>query len=91
MRIGDKVRMSEHNPNHLGNGVSAYAGMEGVVSDIYDDGAFVLDCGSSILVVQMNDSWKQPKKGVWIWLNGEHIFHQRINTKPIQTFKRWIL
>lgn len=51
MKKGDKVKMSERTPNHLNNGVSAYAGMEGIVVDIYDDGAFVLNCGSSILVV----------------------------------------
>lgn len=80
MVVGDKVKMSERNPNHLGYGISAYAGMEGVVTDIYDDGAFALNCGSSILVVPMNKVNKQPKKGVWIWLNGEHIFHKRIKS-----------
>ena len=39
MKIGDKVKMSERNPNHLGNGVDAYAGMEDMVTDIYNDGA----------------------------------------------------
>jgi hypothetical protein len=77
MKIGDNVKMSERNPNHLGNSVDAYAGMEGIVTNIYEDGAFVLNCGSSILVVPMNNAYKQPKKGLWIWLNGEHVFHRR--------------
>lgn len=81
MKIGDKVKMSDYNLNHLGNDVCAYAGMEGVVTDIFDDGGFALDCGSSILVVPMRDAWKLPVKGVWIWLNGEHIFHKRIKTE----------
>ena len=85
MKLGDKVKMSERNPNHLGNDVDAYAGMEGVVTDISEDGAFVLNCGNCILVVPMNDAFKKPKKGVWIWLNGEHIFHKRIDIKP----KKW--
>lgn len=87
MKIGDKVKMSERNPNHLGNGVDAYAGMEGLVTDVYDNGEFVLNCGSSILVVPMYNARKQPKKGVWIWLNGEHIFHKRIDTKPTRNPK----
>ena len=81
--------MSERNPTHLGNGVDAYAGMEGKVTNIYNDGAFVLDCGSSILVVPMNNAYKQPKTGVWIWFNGEHIFHKRINAKPTRSHKKW--
>jgi hypothetical protein len=82
MKIGDKVKMSDKNPNHLGYGVDAYAGMEGIVTEIYNDGAFVLKCETSILVVPMSNTFNKPKKGVWIWLNGEHIFHKRIETKP---------
>lgn len=89
MKIGDKVKMSERNQNHLGNGVDAYAGMEGIVTDIHDDGAFCLNCGNCILVVPMNNAFKQPQKGVWIWLNGEHIFHKRIDTKPTRSSKKW--
>jgi len=89
MKTGDKIKMSGNNLNHLGNDVCAYAGMEGVVTHIYDDGAFILDCGTSILVVPMNDAFKQPKEGVWVWLNGEHIFHKRINTKPTRSPKKW--
>jgi len=90
MKIGDKVKMSERNPNHLENGVDAYAGMEGIVTDIYDDGAFSLNCGNSILVVPMNNAFKQQKKGVWIWLNGKHIFHKRIDTKPERSPKKMV-
>ena len=89
MKIGDKVRMSERNPNHLGYGVDAYAGMEGVVTDIYDNGSFVLNCENCILVVPMNDAFKNPKEGVWVWLNGKHIFHKRIETRPIRNPKKW--
>jgi hypothetical protein len=89
MKIGDKVRMSESNSNHLGYGVDAYAGMEGIVTDIYDDGAFALNCSTSILVVPMNNAFKQPKKGVWVWLNGNHIFHKRINAKITRNPKKW--
>lgn len=81
MKIGDKVKMSDRNPNHLGYGVDAYAGMEGVVTDVYEDGAFILDCGNCTLVAPMNNAYKQPKKGYWVWLNGELIFHKRINAK----------
>jgi hypothetical protein len=84
MKKGDKVRMSERNQNPFGNGVSAYAGMEGIVTDVYEDGGFTLDCGTSILVVPMRDAFKQPKKGVWIHLNGELIFHKRKKEKGVK-------
>ena len=77
MKIGDTVVMSSRNLNHLGNSVNAYAGMKGVVTDIYENGSFALNCTNSILVVPMCDAYGQPKKGVWVWLNGEHIFHKR--------------
>jgi hypothetical protein len=87
MKVGDNVVMSYQNQNHIGNGVCAYAGMSGVVTDVYDDGAFSLNCGNCILVVPMNNAYKQPLKGVWIYLNGEHIFHKRINTAT--SSKKW--
>jgi predicted RNA-binding protein (virulence factor B family) len=89
IKKGDKVKMSDRNPNHLGNGVHACAGMEGVVFDIDKDGSFILDCGTISLVVPMNDAFKQPKKGVWVWLNGEHIFHKRIDAKIETSPKKW--
>ena len=82
MKIGDKVKMSSRNENHLGNDTCAYAGMEGVVDKVYEDGAFTLNCGTAWLIVPMNDAWKNPLRGVWIYLNGRHIFHERINTTP---------
>lgn len=86
MKLGDSVKMSHRNTNHLGYGVCAYAGMEGYVIDIYDDGSFALDCGGSTLVVPLRNAYKQKKNGVWIWLNGEHIFYKII----IKTEKRVI-
>lgn len=81
MKIGDKVKMSEKNPNHLGRGVCAYAGMEGVVDWMAEDGSFSLDCrdktgSGGFLVVPMNDARKRRKKGIWIYLNGWHTFHR---------------
>lgn len=90
MKIGDKVKMSKRNTNHLGRGVDAYAGMEGVVTDVYDDGAFVLNCGSSILIVSMNYAFKKPKKGVWVYLNGEHIFHKRKAKRNPKKWFQWL-
>ena len=88
MKIGDTVKMSAKNLNHLENDVCAYAGMKGVVTDIYDDGAFALKCETSILVVPMRDAWKNKLPGVWIWLNGEHIFHKNLEYyKPLS--KSW--
>lgn len=80
MKIGDKVIISDRNPNHLGYGVSAYAGMEGIVSDIYDDNGFCLECNSSVLIVPMRNAYKQLKEGIWIWLNGELVFYKSKKT-----------
>jgi hypothetical protein len=91
MKIGDKAKMSEYNRNHLDNDVCAYAGMEGTVKDINEDGSFILDCGNSILVVPMRNAFKQPKKGIWIYLNGNHIFHKRIKTKEIIVKKNGLI
>jgi dissimilatory sulfite reductase (desulfoviridin) alpha/beta subunit len=85
MKKGDVVKMSDRNPNHLGHDVDAYAGMEGIVTDIYEDGAFCLDCGNCALVVPMRDAFKNKKDGVWIWLNGVHIFHKRRNAESPPT------
>jgi hypothetical protein len=89
MKVGDLVKMSDRNPNHLRNGVCAYAGMEGIVTDIWEDGAFSIDCATSILVVPMRDSFKQPIKGVWIHLNGKLIFHERVHVKSTSNPKKW--
>ncbi len=69
MKIGDTVKMSKKNRNHLGYNVSAYAGMTGVVTAVWEDNAFVLDCGTSILVVPMQNAWKHYIDGVWVYLN----------------------
>lgn len=71
LKLGDEVIMSDRNPNHLGYGVCAYSGMKGIVSEICDDGAFVLNCGTSTLVVPMVIYGKP--KSIWIWVNGNLI------------------
>lgn len=83
MKIGDIVKMSDRNTNHLGNDVCAYAGMKGIVTYISDDGAFCLDCGTSTLVVPMNNAYKQKIKGIWIWVNDNLIFYKPIIQTPI--------
>jgi hypothetical protein len=69
MNIGDEVIVSDKNPNHLGFGVCAYAGMKGKVIEIWEDNAFALDCGGSTLVVPMV-IYGSPKN-YWIWINGK--------------------
>lgn len=67
--IGDKIKISNRNKNHLGNDVSAYANMEGIVENIYRDGSFVLNCGSAILVC--------PKiNGMWLIKKGKEFFYK---------------
>jgi hypothetical protein len=81
MKVGDTVKMSDKNLNHLKNDVCAYANMEGVVQEIYEDNSFVLKCETSTLVVPMRNAFKQRIKGVWIWLNGTLVFHESKKVK----------
>lgn len=85
MKKGDTVRISTKNKNHLGYGVSAYAKMEGVVSEIWEDNSFCIECETSVLVVPL-----QCKRGIWIWLNGKFIFHKhtRPQSKIVMFFKK---
>jgi len=96
MKIGDKVVMSARNLNHTKTDPCAYAGMKGIVTDIYEDNAFCLDCGTCTLVVPMNNAYKKPIPGVWIILNGMHVFHERkkvvypVSKSPKKWFKWFI-
>jgi len=80
MKIGDSVKISDKNPNHLGRDVSAYANMEGIVTDLWEDGSFAIKTSSSVLVVPLHN-----KDGIWIYLNDTLIFHKK-NKKS----KKWL-
>jgi hypothetical protein len=73
MKKGDKVKMS--NKNH-----TAYDNMEGIVTDVYEDNGFVIDCTTSTLVVPMRNYWGRLK-GVWIYLNDKLIYHKSKSDK----------
>jgi hypothetical protein len=68
MKKGDRVKMSEKNQN-------AYDGMEGIVTYVFEDNGFVLDCKTSTLVVPMRNYWGRIK-GVWVYLNDKLIYHK---------------
>jgi len=90
MKIGDKVKMSDKNLNHLENDVCAYAGMEGIVTDIWDDNSFSIRCENSSLTVTMQNTYRK-KTGVWIYLNGKLTWHKRIDKKPTTSPKKWYM
>lgn len=48
---GDKVMISDKNPNHLGHGVTAYAGWRGKVTELSNDGMFTMDMGDRYLII----------------------------------------
>jgi translation initiation factor IF-1 len=73
MEKGDKVKMSNKNQN-------AYDGMEGTVTDVFEDNSFALNCGNSTLVVPMRNYFGKIK-GVWIYLNDKLIYHKRKSDK----------
>ena len=75
---GDRVKMSEKNQN-------AYDGTEGIVTDVFQDGGFALDCGTSVLVVPMRNYWGRLK-GVWLYLNDKLIYHE---SKPEKVKVQW--
>ena len=51
IRNGSRVMVSDRNKNHLGFGVTAYAGWSGKVTDLNKDGSFVIDDGKRLLVI----------------------------------------
>jgi hypothetical protein len=53
--------------------------MKGIVTDVWEDNAFCINCGTSILVVPMV-IYGVPKT-YWIWLNGKLIKHDGIKQK----------
>lgn len=73
IKIGDKVMISDRNPNHLGFGITAYAGWEGIVENIGNCNNISIDCGSrtlhitktiKLLVEDINGSWVLVKHKV---------------------------
>lgn len=89
MKVGDTVVISNKNKNHLGNDVCAYAGMKGIVTDVWDDNSFCLNCQTSILVVPMRNAFKEKRKGVWVELNGTLVFHKSKDAIPKSSPKKW--
>ena len=73
MKLGDKIEWSSKNLNHLRNDTCAYAGMSGIVDEIFEDGGFVIKGAQGTLIVPSNDYRKKRRKFVWIVLNGECI------------------
>lgn len=51
IKNGDIVIISERNRNHLGSGITAYAGWRGRVVNLDKDGCFGLDCDSRYLAI----------------------------------------
>lgn len=92
MKVGDKVTMSEKNLDNWGKEVCPYAGMTGIVQDLWEDGGFSLNCKTSTLVVPMQGAYGKIK-GVWIYLNDEHVYHHRVNVPIVKvvstTKKKW--
>ena len=85
MKKGDIVEMTEH--GHSVYKVSAYAGMKGVVTDIWEDGAFSIETETSVLVVPANDAFKNEKKYIIIILNGVKIKHRFTHPKKPSKIK----
>jgi hypothetical protein len=81
MKKGDHVKISNKNRNHLGYDVCAYANMEGIVSDLWPDGGFSLDCGTAWLVIPMKTRSGYRSEGIWIYLNGDLILHKPTEIK----------
>jgi hypothetical protein len=46
---GDIVMISERNKNHLGFGITAYAGLQGKVTNLNITGNFILNCTTIVI------------------------------------------
>ena len=64
-KVGDIVEVSKINTNHLGYGVTAYAGFKGTIDEVYETNSFVIFSGHSVLVCPM-----QRRDKFYIILNG---------------------
>lgn len=92
IKIGDTITMSNKNKNHLGNDVCAYSGMKGTVDTVSNDGGFILNCGTSMLIVSMYNAYGNLIKGVWLIVNGVEVYHTPTKvkpTKPVKAKKKW--
>lgn len=90
MKVGDHVKIANQNPNHLGKGTCAYAGAEGVVLDIAEDGSFCIDTGHSTITFPMNNAFQEPKKGYFVIIDEKIVFHKHIEVKKItRNPKKW--
>ena len=64
---GDKVMISDRNPNHLGFGVTAYAGWKGKVTELNESGAFIIDCGGRTLAISTTTKLLvEDTSGSWV-------------------------
>lgn len=63
LKVGDSVMLSLEDK-------SAYAGFEGKVLDIFEDGGFSIHSGSSILILPRINVFGR-RKYYWIYVNGK--------------------
>jgi hypothetical protein len=68
MNIGDIIIMSNRNTGYFSWETFAYAGMKGIVENIWEDGSFCINCKTNILICPMKNSYKTNIDGYWIWL-----------------------
>lgn len=61
MKTGDIAKYSDRNKDPLGRDVSAYAGMEGTIDEMWDDGSFYINCGTCGLTVSMTGHFGRKK------------------------------
>lgn len=96
MEIGDKIMISDTNPNHLGTGVSAYAGFEGELVEIYSDGGFCIRSDSAICVVPIRSAFG-ARNTIDLYVNNKftvYKFNEHAESKPkkrslFELFKLW--
>jgi hypothetical protein len=88
MNIGDIIIMSNRNTGYFSWETFAYAGMKGIVENIWEDGSFCINCKTNILICPMKNSYKTNIDGYWIWLNGKEVFHKRIDIIPATNPKK---
>ena len=75
LKVGDIVEYSRKNTTRF-HEPSAYAGMKGVIDEIFDNGGFCIYTGHSTLIVGM-----VKEKSVHLILNGQEVCYTK---KPVE-------
>ncbi len=84
--LGMKVNVSNRNNNHTGYGRCAFAGYNGTIDEIYDDGSFVIKSDTSNLVITN----KNLSNGYYLIIDNKEVFIKIKKQNKYKSFLSWL-